>query len=55
MEVYVRLVHLTKELAGVGRQAFDVAPLAFGIDRVECERRLAGPRQTRKHNKLLSG
>ncbi|OWK18441.1 hypothetical protein AJ88_05155 [Mesorhizobium amorphae CCBAU 01583] len=29
----------------IGRQAFDIAALAFGIDGVEGKRRLAGPRQ----------
>ncbi len=44
--VDVRLLHLPEELAGVGAQALDVAPLALGIDRVEGEARLAAPRQT---------
>ena len=37
----VRLLHPLEELAGVGRQRLDVAPLPFGVDRVEGERRLA--------------
>ena len=41
MLVHVRLLHPLEELAGVGRQRLDVAPLPFGIDRVEGERRLA--------------
>jgi len=41
-EVDVGLVHLPEELAGVGREGLDVAPLALGVDRVEGERRLAG-------------
>ena len=32
---------LLKKLPGVGREGFDIPPLAFGIDRVKCERRLA--------------
>ncbi len=44
-EVDVGLVHLTQELAGVGGQRLDVAALAFGVDGVEGERRLARPRQ----------
>ncbi len=39
--VDVGLLHPLEELAGVGRQRLDVAPLAFGVDRVEGERRLA--------------
>ena len=41
----VGLVHLPQELARVGRQRFDVPPLALGIDGVEGERRLATARQ----------
>ena len=37
----VRLLHLLQELARVGRERLDVAPLAFGVNRVEGERRLA--------------
>ena len=37
----VRLLHHLQELARVGRQALDVAALAFGIDGVEGEARLA--------------
>ena len=38
-------LHLVEELAGVGRQRFDVTALALGINRVERERRLAGAGQ----------
>ena len=37
-EIDVRLFHLVQELPGVGGEAFDVAALAFGIERVEGER-----------------
>ncbi|MFN8170039.1 MAG: hypothetical protein U0S36_14830 [Candidatus Nanopelagicales bacterium] len=47
-EVDVRLVHLAEELAGVRREALDVAALALGEDRVERQRRLAGPGQPRE-------
>ena len=43
--VDVRLFHHRQELAGVGRQRFDVAPLALGIDGVEGQRGLAGAGQ----------
>jgi hypothetical protein len=39
--VDVRLLHLAQELASVGAQALDVAPLALGVDRVEGKARLA--------------
>jgi len=35
------LLHLVHELPGVGGEAFDITPLPFGVDGVECERRLA--------------
>ena len=43
--VDVRLLHLAEELAGVGAQALDVAPLALRVDRVEGEAGLARARQ----------
>ncbi|CAB5028858.1 unannotated protein [freshwater metagenome] len=53
-EVDVGLVHLAEELAGVGRQGFDVAPLPLGVDRVEGERRFARARQAREHDELVA-
>ena len=40
--VHVRLLHHVEELARIGRERLDIAPLALGIDRVEGERGLAG-------------
>ena len=37
----LRLLHLADELPGVRAEAFDIPPLAFGIDRVHRERSLA--------------
>ena len=54
-EVDVGLVHLAQELAGVGRQRFDIAALALGVDRVEGERRLARPRQPGEDDQLVPG
>ncbi len=45
--VHVGLVHLFEELAGVRRQALHVAPLPFGVERVEGQARLAGAGQPR--------
>ena len=42
-QIDVRLLHLLEELPRVGRQRLDVAPLPFGVNRVEGERRLARP------------
>ncbi len=48
--VDVRLLHHLQELARVGRQAFDVAALALGIDGVEGERGLARAGKAREHD-----
>src|SRR5438094_700352 len=44
-----RLLHPIEELAGVGREALDIAPLALGVEHVEGERGLPGPRHARHH------
>ena len=38
----IRFFDLIKELAGIGRERFDIAALAFGVERVESEGRFAG-------------
>ncbi len=50
----VGLVHLPEELAGVRRERFDVAALALGVERVECQRRLAGTRQACDDDQAVS-
>ena len=52
--VDVGLLHHLQELARVGRQALDVAPLPLGIDGVERQRRLARPRQPREHDQRVA-
>ena len=52
-EVHVGLVHLTQELAGVGRKRFDVTALALGVDGVESEGRLARTGQAGERDQLL--
>ena len=54
-QVDVGLVDLAQKLAGVGRQAFDVASLALGEDGVERERRLARARQSGYDDQLVMG
>jgi hypothetical protein len=51
--VVARLLHLSEELARVGGEAFDVAALALGIERVEGKRRLPGSGDARHHDELL--
>ena len=52
--VDVGLVHLSEELAGVGRQRLDVAPLTLGVDRVEGEARLARTRDAGEDDQLVA-
>ena len=54
-EVDVGLVHLAEELAGVGAQRLDVAPLALGVDRVEGQAGLARAGQAGEHDEPLAG
>ena len=53
--VDVGLFHALQELAGVGGERFDVAPLAFGVDGVEGERGFAGARDTGDDGELVVG
>jgi len=52
--VDIRLVHLPEELAGIRRQALDIATLAFGIDGVESEARLARTAEPRENDELVA-
>ena len=52
--VEVGLVHLPEELARIGRKAFDVATLAFGIDGIEGQARLSASRQSGDHDQLVA-
>ena len=51
----VGLIHLAQELPGIGRQRFDIAALAFGINRIKSQGRLARAGQTRKDDELVPG
>ena len=53
-QVDVGLAHQFQELAGIGRQALDIAPLALGVDGVESQRALARPRQPGQHHQLAA-
>ena len=48
-------LHLVDELAGVGREALDIAALALGEDRVEGEGRLPGAGRAGHHDQLVPG
>ena len=51
----VRLLHHREELARVGRERLDIAPLPLGVDGVEGERRLARTRKPRDHHQPVAG
>ena len=53
--VDVGALDLVEELAGVGRERFDIAALALGVDGVEGERALAGAGETGDHGERVAG
>ncbi|MNV51125.1 hypothetical protein D3C71_1431640 [compost metagenome] len=53
--VQVRLLHHAQELPGIGRQRLHVTALAFGVDGVEGQRRLARAGQAGDDNQLVAG
>jgi hypothetical protein len=53
-QVHVRLFHELQELPRVGRQAFHIAPLAFGVEGVEGQGRLAGAGQAGDDHQLVA-
>ena len=52
--VDVRLLHHLQELARIGRQRFDVAALALGVDGVEGERGLSRAGQAGEHDQFVA-
>src|SRR5438552_13857908 len=52
-EIDVRLFHLVEELPGISGETFHVPALAFGVERVEGERRFPGAAQTGDDHQLL--
>ncbi len=53
--VHIRLLDALQELAGVGGERLDVAPLPLGVDRVEGQRTLPGTRYAADHRQLAVG
>ena len=53
--VDVRLLHDRQELPGIGREGLHIAPLALGIDGVEGQGRLAGPRKPGEDDEAVPG
>ena len=52
-QVDIRTFHLVQELPRVDRQAFQVLPLAFGVQRVERQAALARTAGTGNHHQLI--
>ncbi|MOA05679.1 hypothetical protein D3C78_1252890 [compost metagenome] len=53
--VDVRLFHHRQELPGIRRQRLDIAALAFGVQGIEGQRRLAGTGQAGDNDQLVPG
>jgi len=53
-QVHIGLVQAAQKLAGVGREAFHITALAFGIQRVKREAGFARTRQTRDDHQLVT-
>ena len=54
-QVDVRPFELMEELPGVGRKAFDILPLSFGIEGVEGQRALARPAGAGDDDQAIAG
>ena len=52
--VTLGFAHPPQKLAGVGRETLDIPPLSLGIERIECQRRLARARQARDNDKAVA-
>ena len=52
-QIYVRLLDALQELARVGRERLDIAPLPFGIDGVKGQRRLSASRNSGHHRQAI--
>ena len=51
----LRFLHLADELPGVGTEAFDVAPLSFGVDRVHRQRGFSGTARAATDGQFVAG
>ena len=53
--IYIGLVQLLQELAGIGREGLYVTALAFGVEGVKGEGGFAGPADARDDDELVPG
>lgn len=52
--LHIGLLQAAEELAGIGRERFDIAALALSKNGMEGQRRLAGTRQAGDDNELVA-
>ena len=52
-QVDIRLLHHLQKLTGISGERFDIAALAFGINRIKGEGRFARSRQSRQDNEKI--
>src|SRR4029450_13540787 len=50
--VYARVVHAVEKLPHIGAECFDVTPLAFSVNRLECQTRFAATAGARDDRQL---
>src|SRR5262245_2925374 len=53
--VNIRLLQLAEELAGIGGQGLDIAPLPLGIERIEGEGALPGAADAGENDQPVAG
>ena len=52
--VNIRAFHVSQEVAGIGRESFDISALTFGKDGVESQRTLARTRESGNHGEGIT-
>ncbi len=53
--IYFGFFHLPQKLPGIGRETFDIAPLAFGVDGVEGQGGFAAAADAGEDDELVAG
>ena len=54
-QINIRTFHVSKERPGISRKCFDIAPLPFGINSIESQRRFAATAKSCNYSKFISG
>ena len=53
--IHIRLIHLPQKLAGIGRHAFHIPPLALRINGIKSQGGFARTAEPSKHHQLIAG